>query len=190
MKEISNLELPSEGVENIVEEDIPGEEIEEGVIKETEIQEKIQPKESKTQLSNDKKSTQCPECGAVYKKRFHMLAHYRSKHEGIRYTCKYCDHTFAGMGTLKVHIQSVHEGIKYLCDQCDYQATLKYILQTHIKSQHKGVKYQCNECGNQFIQQTHLKSVHEGKKYPCVQCDYQATQQSNLQTHIATKHRD
>ena len=80
VKEISDgVELPSEEAVENVEENIPQEEIEE--ISTEEIpsqpeQTKVRPRRPRTQISNDNKSTQCPECGAQYVGRRAMLVHH------------------------------------------------------------------------------------------------------------------
>merc|ERR1712150_423385 len=196
VKEISDgVELPSEEAEETVEENIPEEEIGEDLIEETLSKKndtKVRPRRPRTQISNDNKSTQCPECGAEYKQRCDMLRHFRSKHEGVKYPCNQCDYQFTTHGSLLSHIQNKHEGIKYPCNQCDYQATDKGNLQRHIQSKHDGVKYPCNQCDYQATDKgnlkKHIQSKHEGTKYPCNQCDYQATQKGNLQAHIRAKH--
>ena len=65
VKEISDgVELPSEEAEETVEDNIPEEEIGEDLIEETPSQPdqtKVRPRRPRTQISNDNKSTQCPE---------------------------------------------------------------------------------------------------------------------------------
>ena len=65
-----------------------------------------------------------------------MLAHYRSKHEGVKYPCNLCDYQAKKLSNLQRHIQFVHEGFKYSCNQCDYQATKQSYLDTHILAKH------------------------------------------------------
>ena len=81
--------------EDITEEAVIMEDVEE------ETQEVCEPKTSSTdqtkvrkprsQISSDTKSTECPECGAVFTQKSNMVTHYRSKHEGIKYPCNQCD---------------------------------------------------------------------------------------------------
>ena len=112
MKEISDgVELPSEEAEETVEENIPGGEIEEDLIEETPSQPeqtKVRPRRPRTQISNDNKSTQCPECGAEFTAKSSMVTHYRSKHEGVKYPCNQCDYQATTQGNLQRHIQSQH----------------------------------------------------------------------------------
>ena len=198
VKDISDgVELPSEEAEESVQENIPEEEIEEDSVKETPIQAEkttIQQRRPRTQISNDNKSTQCPECGAEFTTKGNMVAHYISKHEGVKYSCNQCGKQFTDKSSLGKHVRSVHKGVKYPCNQCDYQAITQGSLQKHIQSVHEGIKYPCNRCDYQFADrsslQVHIQSKHEGIKYPCNQCDYQATERSNLHKHIAAKHSD
>ena len=57
-------------------------------------------------ISSDFKSTECPECGKVFSQKSHMVTHYRSKHEGIKYPCNQCDYQALQQGNLQTHIQS------------------------------------------------------------------------------------
>jgi len=165
VKEISDaVEMPGEE-EDIIDDNIPANDIEETFQQENQGQvQKPKPRQARSQISTDTKSTKCPECEAVFTTKGNMVAHYRSKHEGVKYPCNQCDYQATTQSDLKKHIQSVHKGIRYPCNQCDYQATLQGDLKKHIQS------------------------VHEGIRYPCNQCDYQATQLSNLQRHISAKH--
>ena len=54
-----------------------------------------------SQISNDSKSIECPECGAVFTQKGSMVKHYRSKHEGIKYPCNQCDYKAKQKGNLK-----------------------------------------------------------------------------------------
>ena len=47
----------------------------------------IRQRQNRSQISSDAKNTECPECGREFTNRIHMLAYYRSKHEGIKYPC-------------------------------------------------------------------------------------------------------
>ena len=56
----------------------------------------------------DTKSTECPECQAVYSSRRDLQRHYRSKHEGIKYPCNQCNYQATQKGDLKKHTQRKH----------------------------------------------------------------------------------
>ena len=109
-------------------------------------------------------SSQCPQCDSVFKYRYDMLKHVRSKHEGVKYSCSLCDYKATQQSNLKRHIESTHEGVKFPCKQCDYQAT----QQSNLKA--------------------HIESTHESVIYPCKHCDYKATVQYNLKRHMKLKH--
>ena len=190
VKNISDgVELPSEEAEETVEENAPEMDNEESFFKESSGQAGIICQRS--QMSS-KKSSQCPECGALYSERSNMLRHYRSKHEGVKYSCAQCGQQFSQQSTVQKHIESVHEGVKYPCPQCDYQASEKCSLQAHIQSIHEGIKYPCNQCDYQATQrgnlQTHIQIKHEGVKYPCNHCDYQANRKHLLWRHLKNQH--
>ena len=143
VQEISDCVEMGTGVEETVEEDVTEDEIEETFEEETENHEnytKPRPWQPRPQLSNDTKSTQCPECGAKFSGRSVMLRHYRSKHDGVKYSYDQCNYQATRQSHLQRHIQAQHECIRYPCNQCDYQARRQSNLQTHIQSIHKGIK--------------------------------------------------
>ena len=97
------------GGEETVEEDVNVEDIEETLEEETqdyEMETKPRPSQPRTQVSNDTKSTQCPECGTVYTNRSHMLRHYRSYHKGVKYPSHRCDYQATQQSHLESYIQS------------------------------------------------------------------------------------
>ena len=158
VKEISDGVEMGSGEEETVEEDVTEDEIDETLEEETENHEKEtkpRPRQPRTQISNDTKSTQCPVCGGVYTQKCHMLAHYRSKHEGVKYPCNQCDYQATTRGHLQTHIQSKHEGIRYPCNQCDYQATQQSSLQSHISAKHSDTVLKCEDCDYQTKWRTH-----------------------------------
>ena len=152
VKEISDgVELPSEEAEETVEENIHEEDIGEDLIEETPSQPeqtKVRPRRPRTQISNDNKSTQCPECGAEFTTKGRMVAHYKSKHEGVKYPCNQCDYQATQQGDLKRHIQSKHKGIP--CNQCDSPATQQGHPQDHISAKHRDNILQCECCDFQI----------------------------------------
>ena len=90
----------------------------------------------------EKTTIECDECGATFKYKHHMLRHKRSKHEGVRYSCNYCDYKATQPGNLKTHKSSVHEGLGYACSYCQYIATKQDNLKRREESVHKGKKFQ------------------------------------------------
>ena len=116
------------------------------------------------ELGSGKELFKCEECKASYKSKMGLYYHTSSKHEGISYSCKYCDYHATTQGHLKRHQGSIHEGVRYSCDQCDYQATQQSNLFTHKKSVHEGIRYSCNQCHFHATKkrkiEIHKKSVH------------------------------
>ena len=122
-----------------------------------------------------------------------MMAHYRSKHEDIRYPCDQCDYQASYKGDLHKHIQSQHGfSVSSQCPECGAEFRQRGAMLAHCRSIHEGIRYPCNECDYQATQQSglkrHILNIHEGIKYPCNQCDYQATDKSKLRKHMKSKH--
>ena len=155
------MELPSEEAEDAVEENIPKEDMREDLTEETPSQPektKVRPRRPRTQISNDNKYTQCPECEAKYSDRSNMMKHYRSKHEGVKYSCDQCDYQATQQSNLQTHIQSKHEGIKYPCNQCGYLVTDKGNLQKHISAKHSDTVLKCEQCDFQTKWRQHYNT--------------------------------
>ena len=120
VKEISKgVEMPGEE-EDIIEDDIQENDVEETLQEEKQSQvQRPTPRPARSHPSTDSKSIKCPECEAEFTAKSSMVAHYRSKHEGIKYPCNQCDYQATQQSSLQRHIQSKHEGIKYPCNHCD-----------------------------------------------------------------------
>ena len=73
--------------------------------------------------------------------------HDNQTHEGIKFSCGYCEYKTTKKEALLRHIKSMHEGVKFSCDQCNYEATKKNSILTHIKSVHinRGVAAKCKK---------------------------------------------
>ena len=67
---------------------------------------------SEHQLFSDSKFVQCPECQVLFTKGTSMKRHYRSQHEGIKYSCKECSKQFTQKENFQKHMKSKHKGIK------------------------------------------------------------------------------
>merc|ERR1712150_111833 len=152
VKEISKgVEIPN--VEEVVTNDTVMDDEEKETDEEDEPKQtsenKIRQRQPRNQISSDANSTECSECGKVFTTKSHMVTHYRSKHEGIKYPCNQCDYQATTQGSLQTHIQPQHDGIKYPCNQCDYQATEKGHLKTHIAGKHSDNILQCELCDYQ-----------------------------------------
>ena len=52
-----------------------------------------------------------------------------SIHDGVKYSCEFCDYKATQKGSLQEHVKSIHNGVKYSCDFCDYKETQKCSLQ-------------------------------------------------------------
>merc|ERR1712150_415475 len=134
VKEISKgVEMPGE-VEDIIDDNIP-ENVEETFQQENQSQvQKPKLRRARSQISTDTKSNKCPECEAVFKAKSSMLTHYRSMHEGVRYSCNQCDYQATQQGSLQTHITAKHNDTVYKCDSCDYQTKWRQSYYTHKKT--------------------------------------------------------
>ena len=63
----------------------------------------------------------------------------KSIHDGVKFSCEYCEYKAATKRSLQNHVKSIHDGVKYSCEYCDFKATEKSNLQNHVKSIHDGV---------------------------------------------------
>jgi len=92
-------------------------------------------------VSQCKKSTNCS-----------LEKHRQRMHEGIRYSCDWCEYKAAEKYNLKVHVESKHQGIRHSCDVCPFKATSIRNLTQHKKRHLKIV-------AKQRITQRHNDSV-------------------------------
>ena len=114
VKDISEgVEMENEPEETVDVEINTDDTIEQTVMEENEINEEAKIGKARRNFS-DTKSTECPECHAVFTLRNVMLRHYRSKHQGILYHC----------------------------DQCDYKAKRQYNIRSHIANKHSDLNLQ------------------------------------------------
>ena len=90
----------------------------------------------RNQISSDTKTFLCPECQGVFRNRNHMMKHYRSEHEGIRYPCNFCDYRAKRLGHLKDHISAKHSEDIIKCDFCDFETKWKKQYRKHMKEYH------------------------------------------------------
>ena len=91
------------------------------------------------------------------------------------------------------HKKSTHEGIRYSCPYCDYHAVQSFNLKMHITTIHDGLRsFKCKMCEATFTRQIslakHKRGKHEGVSFSCSQCEYTALQQGNLKNHIKNVH--
>lgn len=82
---------------------------------------------------------ECPECGASFRTKGHLIDHSR-KHTGERpFQCTLCDRSFTTHSNLKRHIKS-HTGHKtWACQECGDKFLEKKTLLVHIR-RHTGEK--------------------------------------------------
>ncbi|RSH81227.1 uncharacterized protein EHS24_008664 [Apiotrichum porosum] len=50
----------------------------------------------------------CDQCTADYKTKAHLEGHVKSKHEGVRHDCEYCNKSYANLQDLQKHIAKFH----------------------------------------------------------------------------------
>lgn len=90
---------------------------------------------------NHSKDRSCPHCDFISNSAEinSLLDHILSKHEGVRYVCKYCGYKATQPSNLKRHIKYKHEGLRYECPHCESQLTTRSSLLRHMKSSNCGV---------------------------------------------------
>ncbi len=140
VKEISKgVEMHNEEedvTEEIAVDDEEKESVEDDEPKQT-SENKIRQRQPRNQVSRFK-STECPECEAVFTTKRAMVIHYRSKHEGIKYPCNQCDYQATQQSSLQTHITGKHSDTILQCELCDFQTKWKTHYNAH-KNAHKTV---------------------------------------------------
>nr|XP_054771440.1 zinc finger protein 777-like [Lytechinus pictus] len=120
------------------------------------------PKTKVQSVGTTAKMFTCPQCGATFKHRHHVVRHMRA-----------------------------HTGEKpFRCEECGAMFARKCILTNHIRT-HTGEKpYVCGECGDAFSRKHHLvihRRTHTGEKpYVCPFCPTAFARSHHLNRHLKT----
>lgn len=158
---------------------------------------------------------ECSECAQTFSQKRYLTDHIRHIHEGRKYECEICSHSFGHIANYKRHLKSHAEpqdkpsGPKvkrYLeCPHCNKTFLQVHSLRDHIRTIHEGKLYECETCSKTFGYSSnykrHLKS-HEENYYErakaagpkvkrileCPQCDKTFLQVHCLRDHVRTKH--
>ncbi|XP_028678836.1 zinc finger protein 574 isoform X2 [Erpetoichthys calabaricus] len=133
----------------------------------------------------------CPQCGKVFRRRYHLRTHMVT-HTGERqFSCETCGKSFTCQSNLARH-QITHSGKKpYSCEQCGktftQSGTLKQHRLIHLLAESRAtgtankaqieevfLPHRCSDCGSGFKRKTHLlihRHIHTGQ-YPfqCEEC--------------------
>ena len=141
MKEISDgvdMQNKEEKTFDVDDEEIIGDnDVEQSVKEENQIKvEETKIRLTRSQISSDAKTFQCPGCQGVFRDRSNLVKHYRSEHEGIRYPCNHCDYQAKRLSHLKDHISAKHSEDIIKCDFCDFETKWKQQYRKHMKDYH------------------------------------------------------
>lgn len=106
--------------------------------------------------------------------------HFRSSettNSKLRYSCSFCDKTFANDKGLQYHEDRHQCNYKVVCFKCSKGFYNKRDFLKHFKIVHQGVRYNCTQCKKSFRSEKyfhyHMK-LHETKTretIPCPKCD-------------------
>ena len=66
-----------------------------------------------------------------------------------------------GKGSLQKHVKSIHNGVKFSCEYCDYNAIEKGSIRKYIKSIHDGVVSHCDVWGKDYSSKDFLEDMEE-----------------------------
>ena len=127
-----------------------------------------------------------------------MNVHINSVHEGLKFSCSFCDKKFTQMTNMNKHVENLHnfsnEKEIYQCkfENCTYKGT-KDNMNQHNHNAKK--TYNCKSCdyitssSSNLIK--HSRAVHEkiSKRIKeCHICHQTFTQNSHLNDHISSVH--
>ena len=92
-----------------------------------------------------------------------MQQHYRAKHLGEPFVCKYnCSKTFESKKSCDRHKKAVHEAnkkgvsFKYNCKDCDYKTDDRTEYTSHCDHHINFKHFKCGNCDEGFYTQSHL----------------------------------
>ena len=81
-----------------------------------------------------------------------LAGHKRALHEGVKFSCRQCNHQATTKRDLAQHENAEHggEGIQFLCMQFNHQANLKGNIVQQQRAVYEGIKYPCKNCSKQL----------------------------------------
>ena len=86
---------------------------------------------------------------------WNLKLHKASTHEGVTYSCTYCEFRTKLKPGLKQHIEKEHNGLTYSWNQCEYHGKSKMSLKMHQKTKHENVIYK----GTRMEKSTRISST-------------------------------
>ena len=114
--------------------------------------------EPKSQVTHNKDSHKCSDCGLVFTGKRKLRDHIRTKHSEGYLICSQCQVTFATMSGLNYHVRHVHHELaRYRCETCGKAFSNPSNYHDHVAT-HTGVKRNvCPVCRAHFTFKNNLK---------------------------------
>ncbi|XP_035828099.1 uncharacterized protein LOC101848996 [Aplysia californica] len=149
---------------------------------------------------SDAKPHKCHQCGASFKRRYHLTRHRLSHNaDAPKFPCPHCPYSTFRKHRLKVHIQTHQTNKPIKCSLCPYSCrhewTLKYHMRKHTGNTAPGksgqpakIDFTCHLCGYQCKNTKNMKyhmMRHDNKTpYTCPHCDYKCSSKSSIKDHL------
>lgn len=146
-----------------------------------------------------KKRFSCHQCDKSFPVRTSLLEHIRVDHQGIKFVCFPCNHTFRSAKNLKRHFKTIHDPERlpesHNCPKCGKIYTTMGSFIVHLKQHESGrAIFVCHTCGKQLSSSTSLNShirIHTGERpFECVKCGKLFKTCSSMATHLHTHNNE
>ena len=101
-----------------------------------------------TNIVPNGQSYACKSCESFFAFKKNLNKHYKTKHEGVRFSCDECEAVLESKGLFDAHKYSHEEKrakSKYYCDDCDETCSSKEDLENHMKREHDDGAWTCND---------------------------------------------
>lgn len=141
-----------------------------------------------------KKQFWCQVCSALFNSNAQLWHHIRSVHEGLVFSCPFCEYKSDRKHSVERHQKSMHKDMeyKYSCYLCAYTSKDKGSLKVHLKDNHPGKPIACDLCKYQSKDigqlKMHKQIVHGGIRFSCNKCGHLSSNINSLQKHMQDIH--
>ena len=163
--------------------------VQENVIKESYMEEKIRYLEMKCKSLEVKLENGCKRCENQVLKINEQEDHNGIKHGSLEFSCEKCDSMFKTKGELDNHLKSVHKDMKnFACKKCTEKYQTRDALIAHEKIHNVVEHYQCEKCYSMFKTKgeldNHSKTVHKAmRNFACKKCTQKYQTRDALDAH-------
>ncbi|XP_031356771.1 zinc finger protein 62 homolog [Photinus pyralis] len=133
----------------------------------------------------------CKQCEKEYITAAGLVAHVKTAHLGVTYTCDVCKRTYLSESHFKIHQRNHEIGnvrLLYTCMTCGDQLSSKSSLKRHMRIHKENFLYICDVCGKGLRTPQSFRNhsrIHSGEKpFGCHECGKTFVSKERLTEHV------